>query len=314
MIKTIFKNEHHVKEQKLFDNPEMLPDLDYLWIDLLSPTDQECRLVENHFSVNLLNQEQSSEIEASSKIYIKDGLIVLNLVYLSEKEGELTQLTPVWFYLFNHKLLSVRSQNIGTFNGVRDTILKSFHFNTGGEIGFLLVEERIDHAAMKMKDMIMTITGLNNKINVHRDLRKEIINELNDRMEYLLMFRVATMNTELTLSHLMVLPTLHEKQKLKIHIMQKDVKTLLEYSEFSINRIDYMLTTFTAYISIEQNNSMKIFTMITVASTPAIFISSFYGMNLEGIPMLHWKYGFAAACILMVVLTALSVYWFRRLK
>ncbi len=74
--------------------------------------------------------------------------------------------------------------------------------------------------------------------------------------------------------------------------MQRDVKTVLEYSEFSINRLDYMLTTF-------------------VASTPAIFISSFYGMNLEGIPMLHWKYGFEVACVVMIALTILSVYWFR---
>jgi magnesium transporter len=314
MIKTIYRNELHVKEQRLFQNPDFLPDLDYLWIDLLAPTDQECRLVESHFSVSLLNQEQSSEIEASSKILIEEGLIVLNLVYVSEKEGESAQLTPVWFYLFNHKLLSVRSQNIGTFNGVRDTILKSMQFNTGSEIGFLLVEERIDHAAMKMKEMILTISTLNSKINIQRDLSKQIIHELNERMEYLLMFRVATMNTELTLSHLMMLPTLHEKQKLKIHIMQNDVKTLLEYSEFSINRLDYMLTTFTAYISIEQNNSMKVFTMVTVASTPAIFISSFYGMNFEGIPMMHWKHGFIAACVLMVALTAISIYLFRKIK
>ena len=314
MIKTIHKNEHHVKEQSLFENPESLPDLDYVWIDLLSPTDHECSLVQDHFSISLLDKEESSEVEASSKIFSKDGLIVLNLVYLSEKDGEAVHLTPVWFYLFRHKLLSVRSQNIVTFNGVRDTILKSLHFNTGGEIGFLLVEERIDYAAMKMKDMILTISALNSKIKVQRDLSKKIIHELNERMEYLLMFRVATMNTELTLSHLMTLPTLHEKQKLKIGIMQNDVRTLLEYSEFSINRLDYMLTTFTAYISIDQNNSMKVFTMITVAATPAIFISSFYGMNLEGIPMIHWKHGFEVACVLMVALTILSVYWFRRLK
>lgn len=314
MIKTIYKSERHLKEQQLFNDPESLPRLDYLWIDLLSPTEHECRIVEEHFSICLLNQEQSEEIEASSKIFIRRNLIVLNLVYLSEKEGEGAQLTPVWFYLFEHKLLSVRTQNIATFNGVRDTILKSIQFNTGSEVGFLLVEERIDHAAMNMKNMILTISALNSKINVQRDLRNEIIHELNDRMEYLLMFRVASMNTELTLSHLRSLPALQDKQKIKLKIMQNDVKTLLEYSEFSINRLDYMLTTFTAYISIEQNNSMKVFTMVTVASTPAIFISSFYGMNFDWVPMMHWKYGFQIAVVLMIALTFCAVYWFRRLK
>jgi len=314
MIKTIFKSERHLKEQQLFSDPESLPDLDYLWIDLLSPTEEECRVVEKHFSLKLLNQEQADEIEASSKVYIKGNLIILNLIYLSEKEGESAQLTPVWFYLFEHRLLSVRTQNIATFNGVRDTILKSILFNTGSEIGFLLVEERIDHAAMKMKSMILTISTLNSKINVQRDLSNKVIHELNERMEYLLMFRVATMNTELILSHLLSLPALKEKQKGKMKLMQNNVKTLLEYSEFSINRLDYMLTTFTAYVSIEQNNSMKIFTMVTVASTPAIFISSFYGMNFDWVPMMHWKYGFQIAVVLMIGLTFLSVYLFRRIK
>lgn len=314
MIKTIYKSGHHLKEQQIFNDPEFLPELDYVWIDLLSPTEQECRIVEEHFSVMLLNQEEADEIEASSKIFIKKNVIVLNLIYLSEKEGEGAQLTPVWFYLFGNKLLSVRTQNIATFNGVRDTIHKSIHFNTGSEIGFLLVEERIDHAAMKMKSMMLTISTLNSKINVQRDLSSEILHELNERMEYLLMFRVATMNTELILSRLMSLPTLPHNQKSKLKTMQGDVKTLLEYSEFSINRLDYMLTTFTAYISIEQNNSMKVFTMVTVASTPAIFISSFYGMNFDWVPMMHWKYGFQVAVVLMIALTFFAVYLFRRLK
>jgi Mg2+ and Co2+ transporter CorA len=36
--------------------------------------------------------------------------------------------------------------------------------------------------------------------------------------------------------------------------------------------------------------------------------------QVKGIPMIHWKHGFAVACVLMGILTALSVYWFRRLK
>ncbi len=313
MIKTIHKKEDHSKEQRLFENPDKLPDLDYIWIDLLSPTEKECRLVEQHFSIFLLDQEQSNDIEASSKVFIEGDMVVMNLIYVSEKEGYGSHLTPVWFYLFHHKLLSVRTENIGTFNGVRSTILKSDKLNNGSEIGFLLVDERIDHAAMKMKEMIINISILNGKINLNRDLSKNIITELNESMEYLLMFRIATMNTELTLSHLINLPVLAEKQKGKLK-MQGDVKTLLEYSEFSINRLDYMLTTFTAYVSIEQNNSMKVFTMITVASTPAIFISSFYGMNFEGIPLIHWKHGFATACILMFILTAFSIFLFRKVK
>ncbi len=314
MIKTIHCNEANQKEHLVFENPDGLPDLNYVWIDLLNPTDEEIDAVQRHFSILLLDKEQASDIEASSKIFIGPDLIVLHMIYVNENDSAQLHLTPVWFYLFNHKLLSVRQQNISTFNGVRDTILKSGDYNSGSEIGFLLVSERIDHSAKKMKEMIMTISLLNSKINVQRDLGKEIINELNVNMEYLLMFRISMMNTELTLSHLLLIPALADRLRPKLKIMQNDVKTLLEYSEFSINRLDYMLTTFTAYVSIEQNNSMKIFTMVTVASTPAIFITSFYGMNFQGIPWIHWKYGFEGACLLMLSLTVLSIYWFRKMK
>ncbi len=311
MIKAIYKNGNGQKEQQIFEDPAQLPDLDYIWIDLLSPTASECRKVEEHFSIVLLNEEQSNEIEASSKIIISGDLLVLNVIYVNEKEGYGSQLTPVSFYLFSKKLLTLRTQDIDSFNNVSHTVLATDQFNTGGEVGFLLVAERIDHAAMKMREMIITISALNKKINMQRDLGKDILNELNERMEYLLMFRIAMMNKELTLSHLLLMPDIIEQSKLRLKIMQKDVKSLLEYSEFSINRLDYMLTTFTAYLSIEQNNSMKVFTMVSVVSTPAILIVGFYGMNFENIPLLHTHYGYLVACILMVIMTIGFVIWFK---
>jgi magnesium transporter len=66
-----------------------------------------------------------------------------------------------------------------------------------------------------------------------------------------------------------------------------------------------------AQVSVDQNNDMrKIASWAAIAAVPTV-IGGVYGMNFEVIPGLGWRYGFAAAVVVMVG-AAVFIYW--RLK
>lgn len=71
------------------------------------------------------------------------------------------------------------------------------------------------------------------------------------------------------------------------------------------------------YFNIESNHTNEIMRMLTIISVffmPLTFIVGVYGMNFKYMPELEWKYGYAAVMILMVGLSAIIYFWFKRKK
>lgn len=66
-------------------------------------------------------------------------------------------------------------------------------------------------------------------------------------------------------------------------------------------------------ISIEQNNLMKVFTMVTSIFLPLTLIVGWYGMNVQ-MPEFDWKYGYPFVIILSLVVCIIWLIWFKRKK
>jgi magnesium transporter len=314
MIFAIIDNPGQQRVSITLEDPPEIPSMNYLWIDMVAPTDLERSLVEIFFCINLLSNEEERDLESRSKIFYDNNLVVMHLTYVHEREGYGSDLSSVSFYLFQKKLITIRQQSIVSFEKVRNTVLINGECHSGAEIGFLLVSERIDHAAKKMKEMIRKISDINYKINYQKDFQKQVLIDINEQMEYLLMFRIAMMNKELTLSHLLMIQGQSDENKSRISNMRDEVKSLLDYSAFNINRLDFMLSSFSANISIEQNNHMKVFTKVAVSVAPATLLAGIFGMNFRVMPELEWQYGYLYALTLMVIITILAVVWFNRVK
>lgn len=67
------------------------------------------------------------------------------------------------------------------------------------------------------------------------------------------------------------------------------------------------------YLGIEQNNVMKIFTVITGVFLPLTLIVGWYGMNLK-MPEFEWEYGYPFVVALSVIVCAGCFFLFKRKK
>ena len=67
-------------------------------------------------------------------------------------------------------------------------------------------------------------------------------------------------------------------------------------------------------MSNRMNEVMKVLTIISTVFIPLTFIAGIYGMNFQYMPELSYKYSYTIAWVVMIVLTLLMIYFFKRKK
>lgn len=89
------------------------------------------------------------------------------------------------------------------------------------------------------------------------------------------------------------------------------------YLSYVINLRDYvtqMREAYQAQIDIEQNQTMKIFTVITAIFLPLTLIVSWYGMTFRYMPELTWKYGYLFVFLLSLMVCLVLYIYFKKKK
>jgi magnesium transporter len=66
--------------------------------------------------------------------------------------------------------------------------------------------------------------------------------------------------------------------------------------------------------SVQQNSTIKIFSVAAVVLMPPTLVASIYGMNFRHIPELDWGFGYPAALTLMLIVAVLPYLFFRWMR
>jgi magnesium transporter len=64
----------------------------------------------------------------------------------------------------------------------------------------------------------------------------------------------------------------------------------------------------------KSNEIMKVLTIFSAFFIPLTFVAGVYGTNFDNLPEIHFKYGYLYFWLLMIVITAGLVVYFRRRK
>jgi magnesium transporter len=78
--------------------------------------------------------------------------------------------------------------------------------------------------------------------------------------------------------------------------------------------ISGMLDIYLSSISNRMNAVMKVLTIIATIFIPLTFIAGVYGMNFKNMPELEWKWGYGAVWLVMLIVAACMLTYFRRKK
>jgi magnesium transporter len=96
----------------------------------------------------------------------------------------------------------------------------------------------------------------------------------------------------------------------QLKTMQRDVISLTDHASYLSNKITFVLDAMLGIVNLEQNNIIKLFSVMAVVLMPPTLIASIYGMNFKIMPELEWQHGYPIALLMMVLAAVLPYVFF----
>ena len=283
-----------------------------IWIDMLLPTIEEVRAVEEMFDIEFPTKQETEEIELSSRYWEENNRIEINSYFLINDNKSAFNET-VSFILQGSLLISVRYKKLKSFDTfTKKLLLSPREFKNGYSIFCQIIDIRIDADADIIENLSKEIT----KIRKH--VFTDYSNDDEEILEKISTFEDLNMKIRENLTDKQrILNSLLKSQKFvddkhEIPVMLKDIKSLIDHTNFNFERLDYLQNIFIGILSIEQNKVIKIFTIVNVIFLPPTLIASIYGMNFDFMPELHWEYGYLISIIFMVIASITPILIFKK--
>lgn len=92
----------------------------------------------------------------------------------------------------------------------------------------------------------------------------------------------------------------------------RDLHQMSDHAAFLGDKVQFTLDATLGMINIEQNNTLKIFSLVTVLLLPPSVIGAVFGMNFRHIPGVYEPWGFIVAVLMMVISAIVPFMMFRR--
>jgi magnesium transporter len=295
-----------------------------LWLDLLEPTVEEERLVEQRLGLDIPTREEMREIETSSRFYEEDGAIYLTATVVTKLDTNLPENAQVTFILKGPRLVTNRYVDPLPFR--RFSAYAERHPQAAGSAPAILtgllealvnriadVIERVGFDIDAASGEVFNRNGATHKAQrTHRDFRK-VLERIGQSGELISKARESLASLARLLAFLQQSEQpLPPDVRARLRSLSKDVIAMSDHASFLGNNLNFNLDATLGMINIDQNNILKIFSLATVFLLPPSVIGAMFGMNFEYIPTTHETWGFAAALVLMVLSAVLPFLWFKQ--
>ncbi len=312
-VYTIGKGKINQHKNPTFN--EILELENVIWIDLQSPNKDEKEFVEKNYNIEFFTSQELQEIESSSRFLETDETIEMNLGFVSS-DVELS-VQSVTFILKANLLFTYRQGDLKIF---AETVrrMKSASSSEKTEHGlnvFLTVlETRIDADADLIEAINRKLNAISKELIAQKSLNQDLLLGIAQLQENVMLLHETITEKQRVVSSLIRIPEFNKIENERLKIILKDIASLLQHSQFSSERLEYLQNTFLGLVNIEQNQVIKIFTVVTVVFMPPTLIASIYGMNFSFMPELKWIGGYPLAISLMILSSMTFLWYFRRKK
>ncbi|MBC7951138.1 MAG: magnesium transporter CorA family protein [Rhodospirillaceae bacterium] len=298
---------------------------DALWIDLLSPTPEEERAVEDLLGIDVPTREEMQEIEVSSRLSRDGDTLFMTAPVLTNSTGFNPENISVTFILARSRLITVR---YGTPQGLAAFIARLERHPTVASAGDLLlgmIESLVDRMADVLERIALEQDAISHRIFHQPDPGRSRRRATSRDMEVMLRtigrggdLQSKARDTIMGLRRVITfLPgedeTLGVKDaRARLKTIGRDLQSLSEYGDFLANKVMFLLDATLGMINIQQNQIIKLFSVMAVLLMPPTLVASIYGMNFHHMPELDQPWGYPLALGLMLVAAIVPFWLFKR--
>lgn len=254
---------------------------DVVWIDLFSPSGDEKRAVEAFLGTTIQSRAQAEEIESSSRFSETDQAIFANTSFLIPGPEEYSMET-VSFILAGQVLTTLRECPLRSFTDLQRRLLAFPKMYASGYIVFVsILEQRIDLDADMVELISKEIAQYNKKLNLGEDISEEFLIDINQLQDNTMLIRENIVDKQRMVSSILKSTKYPSELQPKFNVLLKDISSLINHTNFSFERLEYLQNTVIGIINLDQNKIMKVFTLVSLMLMPPTLIASFFGMNVS---------------------------------
>jgi magnesium transporter len=293
-----------------------------VWIDLVKPTMEEDHAVERLAGIAVPTREDMQEIEISSRLYIENGARYMTATLMCHSDTDMPRTTAVTFILAGHRLVTVRYDVPKPFALVENKLARSCVPGVTGEMVLMeLVDAVIDRCADILERVGADVDQVSHDIfepeserHGHAKQYSQILIAIGRKGDLTSKVReslVSVGRVVAFLSAVMEGVKWSKDMREQLKTMQRDVASLTDHASYLSNKITFVLDAMLGVVNLEQNNIIKLFSVMAVVLMPPTLIASIYGMNFKIMPELEWVHGYSYALALMVAAAVVPYLLFR---
>jgi len=295
-----------------------------VWVDLFNPTAAEDRAVEALAKIAVPTREDMQEIEISSRLYIENGARYMTAILMCQSDTDMPRTTAVTFILAGHRLVTVRYEQPKPFALVENKLARSCSAGITGEMVLMeLLDAVIDRCADILERIGADVDQVSHEIfepdserHGHAKQYSKILIAIGRKGDLTSKVRESLVSIGRLVAFLSAVMegvkwTKDMREQLKT--MQRDVASLTDHASYLAGKITFVLDAMLGVVNLEQNNIIKLFSVMAVVLMPPTLIASIYGMNFKIMPELEWTHGYPFALVLMLI-AAIVPYWIFKWK
>ena len=304
---------------------EALADLrtPHIWIDMVEPTPEEDLAVETRLGLSIPTRAEMREIEVSNRLYFEQGAYVMTGIVAYNIDGGTPQFSAITFILTGKALVTVRYVEPKAFPLFLQRVAKG---DAPCDVGVSVLVGLLESLIQRTADLIEHIQDEVNRIGVaafeikggqqtrarRLDVSLKSIGRLGETaaraeesvasLDRLLLFLIQAMKQRGD----------NSENLQRVKTVQRDIRSLIDHLRFLTDRLTFLLDAVLGMIANEQNQIIKLFSVMAVMLMPPTLVASIYGMNFKHMPELDWVAGYPLALLLMLVAALIPFIYFRR--
>ena len=287
-----------------------------VWIDLVKPTAAEDKAVERLAGIAVPTREDMQEIEISSRLYIENGARYMTATLMCAADTENPRTAAVTFILASHRLVTVRYDEPKPFVLVENKLARSCAPGITGEMVLMeLLDAVIDRNADILERAGSDMDAISHNIfepkgaarTGHAKRYSDILIAIGRKGDLTSKVRESLVSIGRVVTFVAAAVDgvkWSKDMREQLKTMQRDVTSLTDHASYLSNKITFALDAMLGVVNLEQNNIIKLFSVMAVVLMPPTLIASIYGMNFKIMPELEWQLGYPLAVVAMLAAAA----------
>jgi len=291
-----------------------------IWLDLLSPSEQEIAEAGRRTSLRIPSRADLEEIETSSRTYMENGAVYISLPLVTRQKTESLVVSPVGFILSPDAIVTLRFDHFETFDQVQSNLTA---IESPSRVLVDLIAAIVDKLADIAEHTEATLDSISDQIfpdGADGERKRQTTASMRRILRHLGRIGKLTSGLRTSLHSLMrMIPYISAKAaKLlspgcteQLDVAKADVNSLVEFEQHMTDKMQFLLDATLGFVSIAQNEIFRVLTVASVIGIPPTLLAGIWGMNFKIMPELGWQYGYAISLGLIVLSALIPALWFR---